>query len=191
MTNTGIAKINGLLNAVNDPVVGQTVTNGQPYQGQLGAVLVLNAAEALRLSNTTTGTLYGGKYQYVQFLSTQSGTTVVGGPMYWSDADNFIVTADVPTNGAGFAGVALNVVTKGNYGFIQVAGKAALHTAAVTKASPAIGDAVVTSTIGIFDDLTDANSTVLQAARIVGQWTVAPANNTTTLAVFQAVPNAS
>lgn len=192
MNNTGIARISQrYMNDVNDPITGQSVSPGQSYEGQLGAVLVLNAAQALGLSDTVVGTLYGGKYQYVKFLLTQSGTTVVGGPMYWSDADNFVVTADVPTNGAGFAGVAINVVTKGNYGFIQVNGKAALHTAAVTKASPAIGDAVVTSTIGIFDDLTDANATVLQAARIVGQWTVAPANNTTTLAVFQAVPNAS
>lgn len=193
MTNTGIQKINGFLNSVNDPVVGQTVTGGQSYAGQLGAVMVLNAAEALKLTNTsgTLTALYGGKYQYVQFLSTQSGTTVAGGPMYWSDADNFVVTADVPTNGAGFAGIALNVVTKGNYGFIQVAGKAILHVAAVTKATPAIGDPISTSTIGIFDDVADANMTNLQVARFVGVWTVAPANNTNTLGIFQAVPNAS
>lgn len=193
MTNTGIAKINGKLNSVNDPVVGQTVTGGQSYGGQLGAVLVLNAAEALNLTDTsgTLTALYGGKYQYVQFLSTQSGTTVAGGPMYWSDRDNFVVTADVPTNGAGFAGIALNVVTKGNYGFIQVAGKAILHVAAVTKATPAIGDPISTSTIGIFDDVTDANMTNLQVARFVGVWTTAPANNTNTLGIINSVPNAS
>jgi hypothetical protein len=194
MTNTGIARItNRYLNDVNDPVPGQTVSTGEAFSGQVGAVLVLNASEALKVSDTGVSTLYGGKYQYVQFYGSQSGTTVVGGPVYWEDPDNFIVTADVPTNGAGFAGVALNVVTKGNYGFIQVAGKAALHTAAVTNGSPAIGDPVSTSTIGIFDDVAAANMTNLQVARIVGVWTAAPANNTTAAntAMFAAVPNAS
>lgn len=193
MTNTGIARLTGKLNATNDPVVGQSVTGGQAYTGQLGAVANINAADVVALTDTTAtiGTLYGGKYQYVQFLLTQSGTTVAGGPVYWSDRENFVVSADVPTNGANFAGIALNVVTKGNYGWIQVCGKAILHVAAVTKATPAIGDPVSTSTIGIFDDVTDANMTNLQVARFVGQWLVAPANNTNTLGVFQSVPNAS
>lgn len=193
MTNTGIARLTSKLNATNDPVVGQSVTNGQPYSGQLGAVVTLNATDAVPLTDMTAtiATLYGGKYQYVQFLSTQSGTTIAGGPVYWSDRDNFVVSADVPTNGAGFAGIALNVVTKGNFGWIQVAGKAILHVAAVTKATPAIGDPVSTSTIGIFDDVADANMTNLQVARFVGVWTTAPANNTNTVGIFAAVPNAS
>ncbi len=191
MTNTGIARLTGKLNATNDPVVGQSVTGGQAYTGQLGAVALLNADAALGLSDTTVSTLYGGKYQYVKFLSTQSGTTVKNGPVYWSDRDNFVVTADVPTNGADFAGIALNVVTKGNYGWIQVAGKASLNVAAVTKGTPAIGDPVSTSSIGIFDDVSDANMTNLQVARFVGVWEVAPANNTATLASFQGQPNAS
>jgi hypothetical protein len=191
MNNTGIARLTAKLNKIDDPVVGQSVTSGQPYTGQLGATVQLNADTALGLSDTSVGTLYAGKYQYVKFYVSQSGTTVLGGPMYWQDADNFVVTADVPTNGAGFAGVALNVVTKGNYGWIQVAGKAALHTAVVTKATPAIGDPVSTSTIGIFDDVSDANMTNLQVARIVGQWLAAPANNTTTAALFEAIPLAS
>lgn len=193
MTNTGIARLNGKLNAVNDPVVGQTVTGGQSYDGQLGAVMILNAAEALALTDTsgTVPTLYGGKYQYVRFYTSQSGTTIAGGPMYWQDRDNFVVTADVPTNGAGFAGMALNVVTKGNYGFIQVSGKAILNVAAITKATPAIGDPISTSTIGIFDDVADANMTNLQVARFVGVWTTAPANNTDTVGIFTSILNAA
>ncbi len=193
MNNTGIARLTSKLNATNDPVVGQSVTGGQSFDGQLGAVVVLNADLALQLTDTTgtLAALYGGKYQYVKFYVSQSGTTVAGGPVYWQDRDNFIVTADVPTNGAGFAGVALNVVTKGNYGWIQVQGKCILHVAAVTKATPAIGDPISTSSIGIFDDVSDANMTNLQVARIVGVWTVAPANNTNTIGIFSSIPNAS
>ncbi len=194
MTNTGIARLtNRFLNDINDVLAGQTVSTGEAFTGQIGAVILLNADIALAMSDTTVGTLYAGKYQYVKFYVSQSGTTVVGGPVYWQDTDNFIVTADVPTNGAGFAGVALAVVTKGNYGWIQVAGKAALHTAAVTNGSAAIGDPVSTSTIGIFDDVAAANMTNLQTARIVGIWLAAPANNTTAanLALFEAIPLAS
>lgn len=192
MNSTGIARITKrFLNDCDDPVAGQSVSTGEAFLGQVGAVIEVNADEALKLSDTAVGTLYAGKYKYVKFYVSQSGTTVVGGPVYWQDADNFVVTADVPTNGAGFAGVAISVPTKGNYAWIQVSGKAALHTGAVTKATPAIGDPVSTSTIGIFDDVSDANMTNLQVARMVGQWLVAPANNTTTAALFQAVPLAS
>lgn len=189
MNNTGINRITArYLNDVNDPLPGQSVTGGQTYLGQVGSVEVLNAAEALKLSSgtvaalTNVGTLYGGKYQYVQFYVSQSGTTVAGGPVYWQDPDNFIVTADVPTNGLGFAGVALNVPTKGNYGWILVQGKCKCQPLDnTTKGSPAIGDLVLTTTIGRFDDPTDADITTLLTARVAGQWIEAPADATSTL----------
>jgi hypothetical protein len=188
MTTTGIVRqTNRYLNDVNDPLAGQSVTGGEEFPGQLGATMVLNAGEALKLSDTAVGTLYAGKYQYVKFLSTQSGTTVVGGPVYWSDADNFLVTADVPTNGAGFAGVAISVPTKGNYAWIQTRGKAKLQCkGTVTASSKAIGDPVQTSTIGAFDDV-DGTQTYLIQARRVGQWLEAPADGALKLAVLSAV----
>lgn len=179
MTNTGIARLTGKLNATNDPVVGQSVTSGQPYDGQLGAVAVLNAVDALRLSDTSVGTLYGGKYQYVHFLLGQSGTTVKGGPVYWTDPDNFVVSADVDTGNLGFAGVALNVVTKGNYGWILVEGKCQCQPLDnTTKSSPAIGDVMILATIGRFDDVDDPYATGAPAALPVGQWIEAPADET-------------
>jgi hypothetical protein len=191
MERTGINRyVTPRLNDVNDPSPGVSVANSvQAVPGQLGAVMTLNAADALKASDTTVGTLYEGSYQYVQFYASQSGTTVAQGPMYWQDPDNFVVTADVPTNGAGFAGIALNVVTKGNYGWIQVSGKATLNVGTVTKATPAIGDPVSTSTIGIFDDV-DTTPTALIIARYVGVWIVAPATSTPALAWFDSVKNA-
>ena len=192
MTKTGINRlVSRFLNDANDASPGQSVANSvQAVPGQLGAITVLNATDALNLSDTVNQTtLYEGTYQYVKFLSTQSGTTIAQGPVYWSDPDNFVVTADVPTNGAGFAGIALNVVTKGNYGWIQVSGKALLNVGTVTKATPAIGDPVSTSTIGIFDDV-DTTPTALIIARYVGQWIAAPATSTPALAWFDSVKNA-
>jgi hypothetical protein len=190
MTNTGINRITArYLNDVNDPLPGQSVTGGQTYVGQLGSVETLNAAQALALSSgtvaalTNVGTLYAGKYQYVQFYVSQSGTTIAGGPVYWQDADNFVVTADVPTGAPGFAGVAINVPTKGNYGWILVDGKCKCQPLDnTTKASPAIGDNLVLSTIGRFDDLADATAIDGTNFKLVaGQWIEAPADATSTL----------
>jgi len=189
MTNTGINRITSrYLNDVNDPLIGQSVTGGQTYGGQLGGVEVLNADEALKLSSgtvaalTNVGTLYGGKYQYVKFYVSQTGTTVAGGPVYWQDADNFVVTAEVPTAGAGFAGVALNTVTKGNYGWILVEGKCKCQPLDnTTKGSPAIGDIMILSTIGRFDDVEDPYATGAVSQLVAGQWLAAPVDATSTL----------
>jgi hypothetical protein len=153
--NSKIDRITGLLNAVNDTQPGGASNDGNGLApGQLGDEIYLNAAQALSLSDTTVGTLYGGRYKYVKFLLTQSGTTIKGGPVYWTDPDNFVVSADVATGAPGFAGVALNVVTKGNYGWILIEGKCECQPLDnTTKTTPAIGDTMVTATIGRFDDL--------------------------------------
>lgn len=190
MTTTGIVRFTQrYLNNVNDPLIGQSVDTGQEYVGQLGATLTLNASEALKLSSgtvaalTNVGTLYGGKYQYVKFYLSQSGTTVAGGPVYWQDPDNFVVTAEVPTSGLGFAGVAINTVTKGNYGWILVEGKCKCQPLDnTTLGSPAAGDVMVLSTIGRFDDVADPYATSSAVAALpAGQWIDAPADATSTL----------
>lgn len=183
MTSTGIFELTAKgLNAVNDPLPGQSVDGGRSFPGQVGVAVMLNAAEALKMSDTSVGTLYAGVYQYVKFYVSQSGTTVKGGPVYWQDPDNFVVSADVATGAPGFAGVALNVVTKGNYGWILVVGKVqAQPLDNTTKTTPAIGDTMVTSTIGRFDDLVDATAfDGTNQKLIAGQWIEAPADATAT-----------
>lgn len=191
MTKTGINRlVSTFLNNVNDPSPGTSVANSvQAVPGQLGAVMELNDADAARMSSgvvaalTNVGNLYGGIYQYVQFYAGQSGTTVAGGPVYWQDPDNFVVTADVPTSGLGFAGVALNVPTKGNYAWILVAGKCACQPLDnTTVGSPAIGDVMVLSSIGRFDDVADPYATSSAVAALpAGQWIQAPVDATSTL----------
>ncbi len=194
MTTTGIVRLTQrYINNTNDPLIGQSVSGGQEYVGQLGATMILNASEALKLSSgtaaalTNVGTLYGGQYQYVLFYVSQSGTTVAGGPVYWQDQDNFVVTADVPTGVPGFAGVAINVPTKGNYGWILVNGKCLCQPLDnTTKTTPAIGDTMVLATIGRFDDLADATAfDGTNQKLIAGQWLAAPADATSTLYLAQ------
>jgi len=178
MTTTGILRLTAqYLNEINDSVIGQSVSGGQAYDGQLGAFMVLNAEDAAKLSKTSVGTLYAGVYQYVKFKAGTTASNIVGGPVYWSDPDNFVVTPDVPTGFPGFAGVSLNAVTKGNYGFILVEGKGLAHALAnTTKGSPAAGDnLILTSTAGAFDDLADATAfTGANLKLYVGQWIQAP-----------------
>ena len=82
-----------------------------------------------------------------------------------------------------FAGVAINVPTKGNYGWILVEGKCKCQPLDnTTKGTPAIGDTMVTSTIGRFDDLADATAfDGTNQKLIAGQWIQAPADATSTL----------
>lgn len=145
---------NALNGSTGDPIQGQPVgvvsgliTVG--YDGQLGQRYCVTGfgpgPESTRLSATATGTLYGGLYQYVLFLSTATAANVRGQLAFWSDALNAVVTGDVTAATDGLcAGVILNAVTKGNYGWIQIAGIASiLFKATITKTTPAAGDLVI------------------------------------------------
>jgi len=175
------------LNNVNDPAAGQLLSSPsgsivQPYGGQVGGKLTLSAKEAKQLSDPNTGTLYGGVYQYVQFLATSTASTNRGQMMFWFDRDNFIVTPDVNVATASkMAGIAINIVGKGNYGFIQVGGKAGVRMRlALTKAA-LDGDLVVLDgTPGPFGDvLADATALTSPLAKtIIGVADTPPTNNT-------------
>lgn len=167
-----------LLNLVNDPAPGVPVSTAQAsgsiiqtYSGMVGKRLVLTAAMASKLSDTSIGTLYEGIYQYVNVLSSATASPVRGALCYWSSYENYVVATDqVATNAAKVAGVFINVITKGNYGFIQIAGKSSiLMKATITKATPADGDLVVadgaTSPRG--DVLADATALTSPTAKLI------------------------
>lgn len=192
MSNTSNAVSNqsprvntGLLNTVNDPNPGAVLASPsgsivQSYYGQVGGRLFLGAASALAMSDVAgTGTLFEGIYQYVQFKAASAVAPARGGLVVWSDRDNFIVTPDVTAATLNaIAGVALNAVTKGNWGFIQIAGKAAVKFIAVTtKVTPAIGDLVMVDAAptNAADVLADATAlTSLNAKNIIGIAIAAP-----------------
>jgi hypothetical protein len=100
---------------------------GTRYPGLLGQTIVLNNADALKVSYTSTGTLYQGIYQYVKFA-----TAVTRGELlFWDTLANngmadFEVTHTVTAATAFRAGVCLltDASATGKYGWIQVAGLA-------------------------------------------------------------------
>lgn len=182
------------LNDVNDPSPGVPLASPsgsivQPYTGQLGGKLSLDAATALALSDTAIGTLYGGVYQYVKFKAGTTTAPARGQVVFWDDIDNYVVTPDATaTNDSQIAGIVLNAVTKGNYGFIQIAGKASVLFGTVTKVTPAIGDLVIVDSTPSPDAnvLADAtNITSPTAKLIIGKAVVAaPASTTISLVLL-------
>jgi hypothetical protein len=185
------------LNDVNDTAIGGSpaaVSGLSPVPGQLGDLAYLSAAQALQLSDLAVGTLYEGLYMYVQMDPAAVATgTVRGGLAFWKDFENYIVGIDAPTvpNLSQCAGVALNVVSKGNYGWIQTAGKASvLFAAAVTDATA--GDLVIVDqTPGkVANTLADATAILTKMARsAIGVAINAPANNTVSLVLLKGGPS--
>lgn len=164
------------LNQVNDPAPGVPLASPSgsivsSYPGQVGGILTLDAKTALKLSDTVNvGTLYAGLYQYVKFKADSTASNARGQVVFWSDFDNFEVTPDAAAamNGK-VAGITLNAVTKGQYGWIQVAGKASVKFGTVTKATPADGDLVVltatpANTADAPEEATSVTSAVLKRA---------------------------
>lgn len=119
------------LNKVNHQYIG-SASSEQQYLGMLGQEMVLSAAEAAALTDTSvtdyssTTPLLAGRYKYVRFKSSLTITPARGIAVYWdasSAFDAFTVTTDQPTAGTQFAGICINVVTAGYYGWILVEGE--------------------------------------------------------------------
>lgn len=168
---------------LNNEDVSSTTFNDLGFpKGQLGKIIALNDAAALRLSYTTLGTLYAGLYQFVNFLSTSSAANLRGGAVIWQSRANFVVTPDATAITEGdMAGVGLMVNTKGNYGWIQIAGKASVaYRATVTSTN--VSDLVLQlTTTNTFDAIADATGSYISGGTkglksIAGVALEAPAN---------------
>lgn len=182
--------LTGKLNAINDAVAGGSASSGTGaalYASQLGARINLSDAQAGQLY--LTNVLYGGIYQYVNFRSAATASPARGLIAFWNTDASFIVTNDEPTGVSDWAGITLFAVTKGNYGWIQTAGKVAVKfRAAVTKATPAIGDLVICAAQGAGADvatadvLADATALLSTTMRgVLGNAIEAPTNGGTKL----------
>jgi hypothetical protein len=118
----------------------------------LGAIQYLSEDDALKMSLTTTGTLYGGEYQMVR-LAAGSGAVVPGQLAFWDPSvavDLYQVTVVEATavNVSLKAGVFLNVITPGNYGFIQISGRANMKAKAALTIAAAVGQSLYASGAG-------------------------------------------
>lgn len=131
------------LNKVNDTLIGQSVASGtgvSQYLGMLGSRISLGPKEVRY--DSATGTLFGGIYMYVQAKAGSSASPARGTIAFWdvtATESLYVVTADAkPTTAIPtlVAGVFLNAITPGNYGWIQVAGRASvLFDSAITAAA--------------------------------------------------------
>jgi hypothetical protein len=131
------------LNDVNDSASGGAIVSlpagvQSPAVSQLipGDRIVLDDISAAALDDATVGTLYGGVYEYVQTYASATAAPARGQAAFWLIASlppntplAYQVTSDAqPTAAlpAYIAGVFINAITKGNYGWIQIAGVASI-----------------------------------------------------------------
>lgn len=192
--HTEIAHLSSpFLDSINDAFIGSgssTGTGAQPYPGQLGAFTELTETQALAMSTApSTLTLHGGIYQYVQLVSTSTAAAAIGQVAFWSTRSGYVVSADTGPTLLGFiAGIFINVLTKGNYGWIQIAGTANVkYKSSLTAATPAVGDLVIvdqsaTTSGAAADDPTQSGSpTYATLKSVLGVAQVAPVGSATSL----------
>lgn len=151
------------LNTVDDATAGGGVASYAGGSGRcpgaLGSIVYLDTDNPT-FYDSTVGTLYPGGYQRVHLVSTTVQAAARGRVAYWVDPTSstvpFDVTADATDGNQ--AGVFLNAITAGNYGYIQVEGLASvLFVNGITKATPAKKDLVYcTAGAGTGDVLADA-----------------------------------
>lgn len=183
------------LNQVNDTLVGGQIQALPPginiTQGEQtlpGDRIVLDDATAALLSLASVGTLLGGVYMYVGTTAAATAAPAVGTLAFLLAANigsasiPYAVTSDVqPTTllPVYFAGLFLNAITKGNFGWIQIAGIAnVLFDSALT--ATAVGASVSAKVSAAVASTSDAGVvlTTTTLANIYGIAVGTPATST-------------
>lgn len=212
LTKQDIFLSNRYLNDINDAASGGVIVSLPPgapspqvSQTIPGDRIVLDDATALALSDTAnTGTLYGGIYMYFGTLSTAVANPARGSAAFYRAADLpsavsglYQVTSDAqPTTAIPtlFAGVFINAITKGNFGWVQVGGVAScLFDSAITAA--AVGNpvsvkisAAVASTFDVGVNVVTATIPFSYAGAFAGTAIVLPVLSTITTVLLQRNP---
>lgn len=191
----------GLLNTVNESVIANAPTfpggSISRFAGQLGKVLYVSQAQIAQLTSTTIGTLYGGAYMYVRRRATDDSSPALGAGKIafidtvvssWESA--YQVTTDEnlssSDNAVMIAGIFINNIEPGNYGFIQIDGEATIRSRSVLTVAGAIGSRVYAAGAGDTGldqgtmDVLTTDSTSLANARFLGRAVVAPVASTLT-----------
>lgn len=200
------------LNDVNDAASGGVILSlpaGAPSpsvsQTLPGDKIVLDDATALALSDTVVGTLFGGIYMYVGTLSTATASPARGAAAFYRAADLptalsnlYQVTSDVQpstTIPTFCAGVFINAITKGNFGWIQVAGVCMCLFDTAVAAGNGVGSPVspkISATTASSFDCGVAQSADAAGARlaasVVGVAIVLPVVSTVTAVLWTRTP---
>ena len=169
--NAGNIAINNVnvatLGEVNALFAGLGLNLNYGSQDDLGKRIVIADADAASWSLSSVGTLFGGVYQLVQLSSAATTANAVKGCAAFTQdgtsnagSQGYVVTDEAHADALGLiAGVFLNTITPGNFGFIQVHGKATVkYNAAVTDTT--VGDVVIVKGAGdgTFDALAAATA---------------------------------
>jgi hypothetical protein len=141
-TNYGsqnVRVVTGLLNTMNDDYPGGGSQAPGFAPAQLGQRVILGVNEVK--SSHAIGDLYEGTYQYVQTYSSDTVSPARGLLAFWRDRATYLVTTSDAT-GSELAGVFINPITKGKYGFIQAiqGGRGVVQS---STAGGALGDIAV------------------------------------------------
>lgn len=178
----------GFMNTVNDPTPGASVTSvtgEQRYAGMLGGVIALGPNDVL---STPAGTLFGGIYMYVQVSATHTAAPGKGQAAFWLPASatfpegNYVVSPDGQPSlnpSSLVAGVFLNAITPGNFGFIQIAGRATClfdSSITTTSAGKMVLSKANASLASTFDNFT-GNPNADQVISAIGISETAPATS--------------
>ena len=163
MPSNFVSQIERLVSSIgtaNDPLPGQSVASGTgqaQYAGQVGQRVCLGNDD-VAIKNSSSPTLYGGIYQYVQFYSGATAKAAQGLIAFWYTDTTYIVTNDETTGVSDIAGICLNAVTAGYYGWVQIAGKATVQfRTTIGAATPAVGDLITAAAAGAGADVATAD----------------------------------
>lgn len=183
----------GYLNTVSDTVIGNQsgITGVSKFAGQLGKHVFFSADQIASVTNTTIGTLYGGRYRYVRRRAADDSSPALapGKLAFWDTTATswqsaFQVTTDenlsTSDNATMVAGVFIGTIDAGEYGFIQDMGEVFVRFRSVLTASGVTGSRVYATGAGDTGtdqgtcDVLTTDSTSLTFSRYIGQAVVAP-----------------
>jgi len=187
-------------NTVNDLYPGgqQSLSGANIYAAQLGSRVWLDGNPGGVRYSSTIGTLYGGCFQYVKLYASASAAVTVGRPAVWAydQSTTCFETYTVTTDGNSalrtgrVAGIFLNVITAGYYGWIQTKGKVNVKFTTLTG-TPADGDLVyVDASSGLALSANDGvtiTTTILKAW--IGTALGAPTSAGTSLVLLRGLPD--
>lgn len=191
----------GYLNGGGATLIGKSVSPDNlpstDYGGLLGKIIVVDDKEALKLSNTTTGTLRAGAYMLVKTKAGSTAAPARGLGAFWDTSANggfgsFVVIPDISATVIGdFAGVYVDAPAKGSYCWIQIGGLASLQCKASSVSDSTADDLCVFTglTTNTFDGIADATDYFTTAGafkRVVGTWYEAPVADSIKLAWLKA-----
>jgi hypothetical protein len=188
------------LNDINDAVAGgqASISGAATYAAQLGARVWLDGNAGGVRYDTAVGTLYGGCFQYVRLYASASAAVTVGRPAVWAYDqlttcfENYTVTTDGNSalRTGRIAGIFLNVITAGYYGWIQTKGKVKVKFTTLTG-TPVDGDLVyLDASSGLALNANDGvtvTTTILKA--LIGVALGAPTTGGTTLVLLRGIPD--